>query len=974
MRYASFVLLLAAGLLAPPPAAAQGTAEIRGRVLDQQSAVLPGASITIRNQETGTFRETVTGADGSYFIAAVPPGRYTITAELAGFRRFQRTDLVLEVGKTTTVELQLQVGGLEEAVTVQAESPLVNTTTKEIGGNVTSQEMAELPSFNRNFISYISLLPGIVPTIATDSFGADSIEVNGQDSRNNNYLLDGANNVDDFNGARSGMQVRTPILAVQELRVRTNQFDAQYGRTSGAVVDAISKSGTNRFRGEAFTFLQDAALTSRSFAVKRGNLEKPDTAQRQYGGDLGGPIIRDKLHFYGNVERVENDRGVVMTFPSRPELNYTTTTIERVWNTLARVDHQINSGNSYNIRWMREQSPQDRQAISGRVTQSAFDAERDVDTTLVGNLTSVFGSTKVNTLRLSFTREDVTFASPQYFEQGRNQAALLPQLSFQTYTDQQQNGHQARLNDAYQVENVFSWFVPARGGSHDIRTGFQFQHSQVKNFNEGNLNGTFSFGRNDLPFDPANPRTYPDRFSIRIGGPLNYTQKLQYLSAFFQDHWKATSRLTVSLGARWDAEKSNFPQRSLEDFGDIEDGEHPTDWNNVSPRIGFSYDVSGDGKQALRGGYGTFFQRNYLELNTDFFTGGLFTNSFTVNFPNSGADPGPRNGRLPTDPFLVNGPFVTPELLALVNERFPPGSRQAIRGITIDNPDRHTPYNHQMSVGYERQLGGEHTASVDYVHTSTRDLIFTLDLNQGTRATTDPTSTLTRPNPNFNDIEFPVNLGRSEYDGLNLSLVKRMSHGYMYRVSYAIGYGRGNHNGQNRETSPFQFEQDLNLDLNEGPVSRDRRHNLSVSGAFAPAFLHGVEISGVYRYLTGTPFTLTDSDFDEDRNDNTSEPIAAGTYTGQPTNSFDRAYTVDFNGRIRGARGPGQQHLDLRAGYSFRWGARRIGAYAEFFNVMNRVNFGTPNGDFADPDFLVLDSAAGGTPPRTINFFLRVSF
>ncbi len=147
-----------------------------------------------------------------------------------------------------------------------------------------------------------------------------------------------------------------------------------------------------------------------------------------------------------------------------------------------------------------------------------------------------------------------------------------------------------------------------------------------------------------------------------------------------------------------------------------------------------------------------------------------------------------------------------------------------------------------------------------------------------------------------------------------------------------------------------------------------------MSGAFAPAFLHGVEISGVYRYLTGTPFTLTDSDFDEDRNDNTSEPIAAGTYSGQPTNSFDRAYTVDFNGRIRGARGPSQQHFDLRAGYSFRWGARRVGAYAEFFNVMNRVNFGTPNGDFADPDFLVLDSAAGGTPPRTINFFLRVSF
>jgi hypothetical protein len=242
------------------------------------------------------------------------------------------------------------------------------------------------------------------------------------------------------------------------------------------------------------------------------------------------------------------------------------------------------------------------------------------------------------------------------------------------------------------------------------------------------------------------------------------------------------------------------------------------------------------------------------------------------------------------------------------------------------------------------------------------------------RATTDPTSTLTRPNPNFNDIEFPVNEGRTEYDGLNFSLNKRMSNGYMYRVSYALGYGRGNHNGQNRETSPFQVEQDLNLELNEGPVSRDRRHNLSLAWAWALPFTRGLEVSGVYRYVSGTPFTLFDSDFDEDRNDNTSEPIPAGTYAGVPTNSFDKAYEVDYNGRIRGARGPHRHQLDLRAGYSVRWGGRRIGAYAEFFNVTNQVNFGNPNGDLADADFLVLDSAAGGTPPRTINFFVRVSF
>ena len=454
------LLLSAVLVLLPALASAQATADLRGRVLDQQGAAAPGVSVIIRNQETGTFRETVTGAEGGYLIASVVPGTYEIRATLAGFKNFIQRDVVLEVGKTTQLEVRLEVGGLEEAVTVTTESPLVNTATKEIGGNVTQAEMASLPSFNRNFISYISLLPGIVPTIATDSFGADSIEVNGQDSRNNNYTLDGANNVDDFNGARSGMQVRTPVLSVAEMRVRTNQADAQYGRASGGMVDAVTKSGTNSVRGDGAFFFQDSAWTAKSYAVKRGNLQKPDTRQRQYAFDIGGPIVRNELFYYGNLERVENDRGIVMTFPTRPELDYTTTTVERVWNTMAKIDHQVSGNHTWSVRYLREQSPQDRQAISGRVTQDAFDAERDTDQTVVGTLTSVLRSTMVNTLRLNFTRENVAFASPQFFAAGRDQSRLLPQLTFDNYTAQQQNGASARINNAYQLENTLSWFRP----------------------------------------------------------------------------------------------------------------------------------------------------------------------------------------------------------------------------------------------------------------------------------------------------------------------------------------------------------------------------------------------------------------------------------------------------------------------------------------------------------------------------------
>ena len=235
--------------------AQQGTAELRGGIVDQQNAVLPGVSITVRNQDTGMFRETISNADGTYFVAALPPGVYEIRASLTGFRPYARTGIRLEVGTTTTVPVALEVGGLEQAVTVTAQAPLVDITSQEVGGHITELELTELPSVNRNFIGFVGLLPGVVPNISTESFGSDAVVVNGTDSRNNNYLVDGANNNDDVIGQRAGTQARTPLEAIQEFQVLTSQFDAEFGRTTGAVINAVTKQGTNRFRGSAFSFL-----------------------------------------------------------------------------------------------------------------------------------------------------------------------------------------------------------------------------------------------------------------------------------------------------------------------------------------------------------------------------------------------------------------------------------------------------------------------------------------------------------------------------------------------------------------------------------------------------------------------------------------------------------------------------------------------------------------------------------------------
>ncbi len=816
-------------------------------------------------------------------------------------------------------------------------------------------------------IGFVGLLPGIVPNISTESFGSDSINVNGLDSRNNNYMLDGANNNDDVIGQRAGTQARTPLESIQEFQVLTNQFDAEFGRTTGAVINAVSKQGTNAFRGSAFSFAQDAGLTGKDYFAKQNNLEKPDTKQQWYGGTVGGPIIRNKAHFFVSIERLLIDEGVTVNIPARPELNTTTTERTRVWNTLVRGDHQINANHTWGVRWLREYSPQFNQVI-GTVSLAASREEDDLDQTVVGSLSSVFGNTRVNTLRVSWTQEDVSFANPGFNGNGRRQDLLPPTLTFQTFTDQQSSVAQARINNGYQIEDTFSWFIPNKRGDHDVKFGAQYQHSTNDSVAQDNLNGTFTFGRSDGPFNAADPRTYPDRFSIRVPDALSSFTKAHFVSAFVQDKWKMSDRLTLSLGLRYDLEVIPVPEEDNPRFASSSD--YPVDRNNLSPRLGFAYDVGARGRTVVRGGYGTFYDKTHFELIGGLFTAGVFSRSFTATFPVGAADPGPRNGRLPTDPFLVNGPVVNRELLA---QLFPAGSRIRNTGtVNLDNPDRRIPYAHQVTIGLERQLGSDLSASVDYVRTMARDQLMTRDLNPGLRATTAVTSPLVRTDPNFvAAVNMPINDGSIDYDALLMQVEKRFSHGFSLRGSYTLSYSRGNTPGVGIPTSGFQVLDALNLDLNEGPTNVDRRHNLVVSGSALVPKTGGLNVSWVARALSGLPFTIINGNVDPDRNGSQSEPLAAGSYSGTGPNAIE----VQNEARRNGAYGPGFFQVDLRIGY--RLGLRRglrLDLFGEIFNVANRANFANPSGNQAVPTFLVLTALRDGGVPRTGQLGIRLGF
>jgi hypothetical protein len=978
------VSLVAVGfsfVVASAASAQQGTADLRGRVIDAQQAALPGVPVVVRHQESGLFRETVSGPDGSFFLSAMTPGPYQVEAELQGFKKFRRGDVRLEVGKTTQIDVALEVGGIEETVTVTGESPIVDTTSKEIGGHISAQEFVDTPSFNRNFAGYLGMLPGVVATISATTFGADSISVAGQNVRNVNYTMDGSNNNDTFNGGNGGAQARVPVEAVQEFQLLTSQFDAEYGLASGGIVNSVSKQGTNQYHGSAFLFFQDEKLATNEYFAKREGLEEAQTKQQQFGGTLGGPIVKNKAHYFASIERVILDAGVTTNIRTRPDLNRTDFESTRVWNTFIRGDQQLNTANTWGIRWLRETSPQPLQIQDTNHTPSRHEAETDVDWTVVGNLSSVIGSTRVNTFRVSAVSEDVFFGNPNFNSNGHDQKILLPQLNYLSFQDQQSARANRRLDVAYGADNVFAWFVPGKGGDHDLKFGINYLYSTLRVQDYGNMNGTFTLNT-DLPFDRNNPRTYPERLSMRVPDALDFLMKGHFVGMFAQDKWKLRNNLTLSLGARYDFEILPTPNQENPLFAS-DPGGYPRDLNNISPRLGFSWALDGAGRSAVRGGTGLFFQRTSYTFLTNMFSNGRFSNSFTVQFPTNNVDPGPRQGNFPTDPRLVNGPVANH---SLIDASFPPGTRVRNAGtVRFDNPDRTLGWARQYSIGYERQVGATVGLSVDFIRSEQRNQYVLKELNPGVRNSTLATGAVTRTNPLVGTVgEWAASVvtltndGWIDYNTIQVSGTKRSSNGWQGRLSYAFSRGRGNTATGQADTAASQFLGDLNLDREVGPTNVDRPHILTLSGSYDVPKTGGLKLSAVYSARSGTPYSLVDTSLDSDRNGLTlNEYLPAGTYSG----AGEDAFTVEYKGGRNGARGHNYQRLDLRTGYRFRLaGGRTIDAFLDLFNGTNEPNFANPIAANTASDrripatFLRRTATIDESPSRTAQINVRFGF
>src|SRR5262249_44475423 len=427
------------------------------------------------------------------------------------------------------------------------------------------------------------------------------------------------------------------------------------------------------------------------------------------------------------------------------------------------------------VRWLRESSPQTSQFPSTNWTLARSEQENDVDWTMVGTLNSVIKNTRVNTLKISYTHEDVFFGNTPFFATGQNQAAVAPTLVHQTFEDGASSRADRRQDPGYQIDETFAWFVPGKKGDHDLKFGASYYYLPLNVFNADNLNGTFTFSASDRDFNPADPRTYPDRLSVRVPIVSDITVKGKEAGFFAQDKWKVNSRLTASIGVRYDLEIIPVDQTGNYLFSNASD--YPIDKNNVSPRLGATFVL--DDKSVIRGGWGLYYQKTPYSFFTTLLSAGAFSDSFNVFLcgpaanpicpSNTSVDPGPSSGRLPTSPFLISGPVIN---RALLNSLFPSGTMQKNTGtVNFDNPDRHLPYSYQSSIGYERQLAGAMAFSADYVHQNLRELYMREDLNQGVRASTARTAALNRINAaNFSGAVLElVNTGWADYDALQLS-------------------------------------------------------------------------------------------------------------------------------------------------------------------------------------------------------------
>ena len=1007
---------------APYGAGAQGTgATIAGTIVDSTKGALPGATVTIRQIETGAKRTAVTDGQGRFQAPSLEPGTFEVVVELSGFQTSVRDGLRLSVGQHVVVNLVMQVGQIGERIVVSGSAPLVETTRSGLTALVDERQIRDLPLNGRDFSQLTLLQPGIVASASTDrsldrGMGTQ-ISVAGARPNQISYVLDGADV--NFQGNQSPGSAAGGLLGVdtvREFQVLVNNYSAEYGRSAGGIVTAVTRSGTNAFHGAGFGFLRNQALGARNYFAA-ADAPKPALERTQFGGHLGGPLRKDKLFFFASYEGLRQDRGLslVARVPSRatrartdispairpylmlfPEPNGLETGTSGLYSTtfteptkedyfVIKVDNTLTARDSIALRY----SFDDASVVSPLTIPLFANNQHTRSHFFTGEFKRIISSSTLNVFRVSWNRPyeetvnvDQVPINPGLF--------FIPGTQFGTITV---SGLTAIGTDtgtptfvdykSLQLMDSLTWVR----GRHTVKAGaswtrwFNDQNSSFTRGGTYNYSSIDNFARNITnTFEGSVPGSSTDR---------QWRQNL--IGVFVQDDISLTDRLTLNLGARY--EFITVPTEvggRVAHMVSVSDAAPTTgdplfknpSLGNFAPRAGFAWDVSGDGKTSVRGGGGAFFEPILGNIYR------AYGNRTPPYFQQA-------NIRTPTFPDPFTGVVGVRNRLDLVQ-------------FDLENPLRL-----QYNATFQRELLPDTVVTAGYLGSRGYHQIRNIEANQAVPQILADGQYFfpagqARPNPNFESIRLRTTDGNSWYHGLIVGLNKRFSHGLQMQASYTLG--RSTDEGSQAVggadfANSFQPRYGYDRNDNFGVSDFDVRHNFVFSYSYlvptpsswsraASALVGGWQVSGVVSLRSGTPFSpvlgfdraraLPRSGGAGQRPHWAAGATASSAILGGQKQYFDpNAFTLPDAGYFgnvgrNALTGPDYASWDAALFKNVPLGGRyRVQIRIEAFNVLNRVNFGLPEATVFNAAGRVENAGEITTivgTPRLIQLGIKVEF
>lgn len=785
------------------------TATVRGLVRDASGGVLSSATIDLDSLETGQTRSTRSDLDGYFQIVSLAPGRYRLTVSLKGFATAAR-NVELTLDQLFNVSMTLALETRTQRVEVVADDhPLVEMGQTSIGRTITTRELDGLPisvGQFRDFTGLATLAPGVAPDVATNAGG---IATAGQNGNNNTFLIDGL----------TGTPGNLPIDAIQEFKVVSNQFGAEFGQASGAIVDVVTRSGSNTPGGRMSWFAQNGAWNAASAVAKHVGVADPGFNQTDVSGFSGGPLVPNRVFLFGAVRedlrhtQFINSSSAAGDF--RPNDPVTTPVDWNLPQTMIRGDVHVGQAN---VLTLRDNYDLVIGNDAAREPLSANERRKKLNNPS-NNLaildSQIIGSAAVNELRLQGTGERVDQSVDQF----------CPGCATLNYPDillgKPANAPQSNVNYALEAAETITWLAAGVGGQHTFKTGVDVSSSRSAVL-PANTVGTYRF-QNDLPFDPTDRATYPSLFTQTVGGSY-HSERETVVSLFAEDDWRPNARVTVSVGTRWDY--TRWP------------GPSPPQ-NDVAPRMGVSVSPWRDSQTSFRTAVGRYYDERPLQVASDAQTGeqlSIVNPGFQgdlVNFDPTGFNP--NRGGQPAKAVL--------SLFEFASTR--------------------TPYTDQASVGIQHQFRGTVGVTADVVRALGHRLPIETDLNYP-----DPITHL-RPDQSVKQIIATETIAQSWYTGLQVGLQTRPMRGQVYALAYTWSTSENDTDGARSFPSDGN-----NVLLDRGPTLDDARQRLTASATMP---LGGAwSIQAVVNTWSGLPYNVTTGSDDNGDGVANDRPVSVG--------------------------------------------------------------------------------------------------